>query len=194
MYDLPKLDSFIIPKDEDDIMTKLNQIDLDQSKLSTVSRMPIDPTKGRLKRWLKGQDRAMVKSILDLCEAEKVQESQLFENLEQSEDTKRVWTCIKDKLDTDRSIEFLQSRYYKLKRNQKLNNKEMSLLSDKYDQIPIKQLMVVFPGKSKETLLSLITQLKQKDRVNHKKEECLDKKIGKTLTHPVYTLGKLYCN
>jgi hypothetical protein len=80
--------------------------------------------------------------------------------LQVSEETRNSWNVIRSTLKTSRSIDWLQSRYFKLLGNQSLNTKEMSLLSDKYDTIPVEKFRVIFPGKSKETLATLIESFK----------------------------------
>jgi hypothetical protein len=89
-----------------------------------------------------------------------VSEHLVISNLQVSEKSKDVWYIIRSMLKTSRSIDWLQSRYFKLLGNQCLNTKEMCLLSDKYDTIPVEKFMVVFPGKSKETLNTLIKSFK----------------------------------
>lgn len=98
---------------------------------------------------------------------------------------------IKDKLQTSRSIDFLQSRYYKLLSNQKLNSKEAALLADKYDTVSIDKFMVIFPGKTKETLTSLISELRSKERKRIISEEKAGHEIESHKDLKICSLGKL---
>ncbi|CAI2362617.1 unnamed protein product [Moneuplotes crassus] len=117
----------------------------------------------RMKRWLKDEDRCLIHAILKLTKENSSIEEELLGNIDCSKDTRNLWICIKNCLHTSRSIYFLQTRYRKLVKNQKLNSKEVALLADKYDIIPIERFMVIFPGKTRETLTNLISKLCSED-------------------------------
>jgi hypothetical protein len=154
--DFPKVESFILPKEEDNLYsnkTSVNHtIDL-QTPTGSKSHK-------RLRRWLKCEDRKMIQVISDLTFMRGVSDNLVKDCIEVSEETRNIWNVIRSMLKTSRSIDWLQSRYFKLLGNQSLNTKEMSLLSDKYDTIPVEKFMIVFPGKSKETLTTLIESFK----------------------------------
>ena len=76
--------------------------------------------------------------------------------------TKEYWELIKEEIVTDRALNFLQTRYRKLLRNQKLNRHEKLFLSENYKKYTIQELQVLFPGKMKSTLLTLTKQLEDK--------------------------------
>ncbi|CAI2361621.1 unnamed protein product [Moneuplotes crassus] len=151
----------------------------------------------RIKRWLKDEDRTLISIILGLIKENSLIEEELRGSIETNTDTKNVWMFIQNKLHTSRSLDFLQSRYYKLLSNQKLNSKEAALLADKYDTVSIEKFMVIFPGKTRETLTSLISELRSKERkrriseekFGHEIESQKDLKICSLVKQPVITLN-----
>ena len=175
VYGIPKVESFILPKDQDSLfetmMERKTKADYSIS-LDTCTK-----SSKRIKRWLKDEDRKLIHIILELKNKNNISESQFKGDLSSNEENKKLWTFIKNSLHTSRSMEFLQSRYYKLLSNQKLNTKEKMLLSDEYDSMSIDQLMVKIPGKTKETLSKLVSELKAKDEMSRKTTEIIDHQI-----------------
>jgi len=155
---LPKVDSFIIPKHEDSFYLKF--MNLEDLKTPTENENPV-----RLKRWLKRQDRELCDLVLTFNSGV---ENHLFNCLEKCEKSRSFWNSIRSHMQTDRKPQYLQERYRKLCSNQKLNQKELSLLSDKYDKTSVDKFRILFPGKSAETLKTLINQFKARDseRIN----------------------------
>jgi hypothetical protein len=194
--DLPKVDSFIIPKDDQfnfisslsDDVSALSHVESEATEHGSVANdaiLSVHKPK-RLKRWLKNQDRNMVKIILELQKSDNISHEEIVRDVAHSDESKHIWTIIKNKLDTDRSIEFLQCRYHKLTSNQRLNSKEMILLSDKYDKVSVDEFMVIFPGKTRDTLQTLVNKMSVKDQETLNKAEKLTKIIDGV--HPEYTL------
>ena len=97
-----------------------------------------------------------------LQKQEKITPEFLFDNINKNPTTTEYWELIKEKIETDRSINFLQTRYRKLLRNQKLNKHE------NYKKYTIQELQILFPGKTKSTLLTLTKQLEDKSILNKK--------------------------
>lgn len=110
----------------------------------------------------------MFKILLEFERTNMITLPHLLLDVEHHEDSKRAWEVLKTTMNTDRSIEFLQSRYRRLISNQKLNTKEMALLNDQFDKKSIEEFMIIFPGKSSDTLSMLISKLQKKheEKVN----------------------------
>lgn len=160
------------PDNEGDLFSKIfNHLNTGSSySAETLS----DATyKSRHSRWLKSQDRALVKTILILQEQERIFPELLFDNTNKNPTTKEYWDLIKAEIQTDRNIQFLQSRYRKLLRNQELNRHEKLYLSENFQKYSIQEFQILFPGKTKATLAKLRAELEQ--------QTCLDKKAEEVL-------------
>lgn len=132
----------------------------------------------------------MFEIILALTTTNDVIDNFLAKDINSNDDVKSLWLTIRKRLGTKRSINFLQARYLKLKQNQALNTKEMSLLADKYDQIPIQKFMIIFPGKTKETLTQLIENFKTKDIQVSQEIKKIDAQVENILKDHICSLGK----
>jgi hypothetical protein len=188
LKDLPQVESFIIPKKRDSFFTKFMEEVKDMNKANNNKELLV--AKQRMKRWLKNHDRKMFEIILALTASNDVVDNFLTKDLNSNDDIKSMWLTIRSKLGTKRSINFLQARYLKLKQNQRLNTKEMSLLADKYDQIPIQKFMIIFPGKTKETLTQLIETFKTKDIQESQEIKKIDEQVENILKDHICSLGK----
>lgn len=135
--------------------------------------------KNRSKRWLKEEDRQLVNSVLILQETDKITPQCLFDNIGKNEITKQNWEAIKDNINTEREISFLQSRYRKLIRNQKLNKHERLYLAENYNKHTLRELQLLFPGKTKETLTKLCTEHAEKCIVHQELNKVLEERIHK---------------
>ena len=145
----------------------------------------------RLKRWLKDQDRELFKVIYELIKSNTVSENSLSLDIDRFKESKQSWMLIKSKIITDRSISFLQMRYLKLTNNQKFNSKDLNLLSINYSKFSIENLMIMYPGKSKETILSLIKNFELKSEEAKNKENRIKLELHKNSDDiEQFSLGK----
>ena len=64
------------------------------------------------------------------------------------------------------------------------------LLSSVYNKLSIDRLQILFPGKTKETLLNLIEKLEKRNIDEKSKENHLNKKIKLICSSKDYRLGK----
>lgn len=65
--DFPKIDSFVFTQGKDTLFPKLSENESLQSISCSNQESTVKQSKGsRVKRWLKGQDRKMIKIILEL--------------------------------------------------------------------------------------------------------------------------------
>lgn len=132
-----------------------------------------------MKRWLKEQDRQLVKAILVLEKEDKIVSQSLFDSAHKNTATKESWELIKARIDTHRSITFLQSRYRKLVRNQELNQHEVLFFTENYNKLPLDEFLIIFPGKSKATLLKLQQEQIQKSSLSNELSQIVDEKVHK---------------
>ena len=206
LLSLPKIESFIIPKEENLGLFESQGTKSADSPWKVV-KSAIDKPK-RLKRWLKDQDRKMIKIILDLSRTNDIDRRSLTSNISHNDEAMIAWWMIKNRMDTDRSIDFLQERYQKLISNQKLNSKELSLLHDTVvssskrencsisiehhlcDIPSLEELMIKFPGKTADTLNLLIEKIKANNEKNLIKENKLDWMVDEKEINHEFTLGK----
>lgn len=206
LLSLPKIESFIIPKEENLGLFESQGTKSADSPWKAV-KLAIDKPK-RLKRWLKDQDRKMIKIILDLSRTNDIDRRSLTSNISHNDEAMIAWWMIKNRMDTDRSIDFLQERYQKLISNQKLNSKELSLLHDTVvssskrencsisiehhlcDIPSLEELMIKFPGKTADTLNLLIEKIKANNEKNLIKENKLDWMVDEKEINHEFTLGK----
>lgn len=80
-------------------------------------------------------------------------------------------------MNTEREIEFLQLRYRKLVRNQKLNKHELLYFSENYAHIPLEKFLIIFPGKSKHTISKLHEEFVQKEKKEKELNQMIDQKV-----------------
>lgn len=107
----------------------------------------------RAPRWLKKQDRELMVVFYKLARIHK------------SVKTHEFWVVLKTELKTERPVKFLRRRYRKLLRNQTLNKHEKMYFNEYHHKFTPEQLMIVFPGKSKATILKLYEEVEtQKSR------------------------------
>lgn len=161
--EIPNIESFILPKSGDDLYSKLLYESNENHTIDVHNQSESETQNKRVKRWLKNEDRKLIQSIFELTSKKEIDKNLLKSSLQLNKEAGDAWNVIRSMLNTNRSIDFLQSRYYKLLSNQSLNTKEMSLLSDKYDAISVDKFMVIFPGKTKETLNTIIKSFKTRD-------------------------------
>lgn len=174
-YSIPGVESFI--ESEDPFYQKISMLHSDSSfRCRTVSE---NTRKNRMKRWLKEQDRQLVKVILILEKEDKIIPQSLFDTIHKNTATKESWDLIKACLDTHRSIIFLQSRYRKLVRNQELNQHELVFFTENCNKLPLDDFLVIFPGKSKATLLKLQQEQNQKSSLSKELSQIVDEKVHK---------------
>jgi hypothetical protein len=133
--------------------------------------------KQRMKRWLKDEDRQLVIAILKLEKDHEISSPCLFDKITKNEATKESWIKIKTQMNTERELEFLQLRYRKLVRNQKLNKHELLYFSENYSIIPLEKFIIIFPGKSKHTLSKLIEEFIAKEQKEKKLNRILAQKV-----------------
>lgn len=173
-YTIPKAESFI---ESEDSFHKLFIQNVTNSEHTNQSVGGSARNKSRAKRWLKEQDRALVKAIMDLEQQGDIISQFLFDNIHKNPATRDGWGKIKVTLGTTRSLNFLQSRYRKLIRNQKLNKHEKAYFSENYDKIPLEEFLLIFPGKTKATLEKLYSEIVHKNQTQQKFDQILCQKI-----------------
>ena len=170
---------------------------IDQSKLkaddtlSNISNIKDSLQSRRLKRWLKEQDRELFVIICELISSHSVKEDVLSLDITQSKECKRIWKLIKSKIVTNRNAAFLQMRYLKLTKHQSFSSKDLNLLSFHYDKMSIEKLMIMFPGKSKDTITKMINSFKAKSEETKIKETKLELEMEKLEEITNYSLGIL---
>lgn len=184
LYDIPNVESFILSTEKDSFYESLfSGINKDKRTKNTVLT---SKSNKRIKRWLKDEDRKLIHIILELQKKNQSIKDELNGNIESNKDTRNIWNFIKNILHTSRTLTFLQDRYNRLIRNQKLNTKEMVLMADKYDTISVETFMVIFPGKTVDTLNKLISEFEGKQK--------LSKKISGVTYHEKCSFGKFSPN
>jgi len=130
--------------------------------------------KSRLSRWLKLQDRKLVRTIMVLQKQERISPEFLFDSINRNPISKEYWNLIKSELETDRTIGFLQTRYRKLVRNQDLNKHEKLFLLENYKKYTIEDFQSFFPGKTKSTLSTLLRELETRNSLETKAEKIIE--------------------
>jgi hypothetical protein len=133
--------------------------------------------KARANRWLKKEDRLLIRAIVILQKQERILPELLFDSLNKNVDTKEAWMLIKSEILSDRSLSFLQSRYKRLIRNQKLNRHEKLFFSENYTKYSIEEFQIILPGKMKPTLLKLKKEFVEKNSKVKKADEILAEKL-----------------
>ena len=81
-------------------------------------------------------------------------------------------------MNAEREIEFLQLRYRKLIRNQKLNKHELLYFTENYNSIPLDDFQIIFPGKSKSTLNKLLANVTAQEKADMKVTKLLEQKVN----------------
>ncbi|CAI2369024.1 unnamed protein product [Moneuplotes crassus] len=119
--------------------------------------------KTRGHRWRKYQDRKLVGTILKLQKENKIYPELLLDSLKKNPTTNKYWNLIKSDIQIDRSVNFLQTRYRKLLRNQELNRHEKLFFAENYTKYTIEEFQILFSGKTKATLASLKAQQEKRD-------------------------------
>lgn len=144
--------------------------------------------KNRSQRWLKIEDRKLVKAIMELQESGQIVPECLFDSIGRNSTTKQSWDEVQKYMQTERPITFLQSRYRKLVRNQHLNKYELQYLTDHYDKHSIEELQIIFPGKTKTTLSKLLQVYSNKHKVHKNLTEIIDEKVHKEDSSKVHVM------
>ncbi|CAI2367194.1 unnamed protein product [Moneuplotes crassus] len=173
--DIPEAESFIQNENEGDPFRKIFCSSNTGSSYSVETLSEGTSTnKSRANRWLKWQDRKLVKTILTLQQQERIYPELLFDNINKNSTTKSYWDLVKTGVETNRSLGFLQTRYRKLLRNQELNRHEKLYFEENYTKYTIEEFQILFAGKTKSTLVSLKAQLEKKSALNSKADKILD--------------------
>lgn len=173
--DIPEAEPFMQNENEGDPFGKIFCTSNTGSSYSIETLSEGTSTnKSRANRWLKWQDRKLVKTILTLQKQERIFPELLFDNINKNSTTKSYWDLVKTGVETDRSLGFLQTRYRKLLRNQELNRHEKLYFEENYTKYTMEEFQILFAGKTKSTLASLKAQLEKKSTLNSKAEEILD--------------------
>jgi len=134
--------------------------------------------KQRVKRWLKDEDRNLVNIILTLEASHELDCQTLFDKIHKNTATLESWNKIKSHMNAEREIEFLQLRYRKLIRNQKLNKHELLYFTENYNSIPLDDFQIIFPGKSKSTLNKLLANVTAQEKADMKVTKLLEQKVN----------------
>lgn len=136
----------------------------DSNEIKSVSSTGLKVS--RAGRWLKTQDRELILTFYQLARIHTNTKSHEF------------WVKMQDELKTERPVKFLRRRYRKLVRTQTLNKHEKLFFKENHAKFNPKQFMIIFPGKSRQTIDQLYKNLKSEILVNNQISQMVTQRLS----------------